>query len=162
MATAKAQQAGERPRKRLVGTQADQAVRHEGAVLHAVVKHHGLEFWPGLGHDAQGLEPVGSDRDWHGVQCAGHHPRLVSDVFPGGCLVHPLEPVGGATMSTRKDGDRSGSKSGFEPLGQIHGVRRFSRAAQLEVAHDQRRQGAAFAVQEAPVVSLVSKQSAAA
>ena len=60
-------------------------------------------------------------------------------------------------MSTRKDGDRSGSKSGFEPLGQIHGVRRFSSAAQLEVAHNQRRQGAAFAVQEAPVISLVSK-----
>ena len=60
-------------------------------------------------------------------------------------------------MSTRKDGDGAGPESGFEALGQIHGVRRLPRASQLEVAHDQRRQGAAFAVQEAPVVGLVSK-----
>ena len=140
--------------------QADQAVRDEGAVLHAVVEHHSLEFWSGLGHGAQGFEAVGPDGDWDGAKRPGHHPRFIPDVFPRACLVHPLKLLGGTSVSAGKDGDGAGPESRFEPLGQIHGVRGFPRAAQLEVAHDQRGQSAAFAVQEAPVVRLCAAAKA--
>ena len=124
-------------------------------MLHAVVKDHGLQPWPGFGHVAQSFKAVGPDCDRNGAKRVGHHPGLVPDVIPCALLAHPLEMSRCPPMATREDGDGTGSEFGLESLGQIHGVRCFSGAAQLKVPHDQGGRGPTLASQEAPIVGLV-------